>query len=118
MNVQDIPRGSDDYAGMALIDAATAVLAQRKPDIPKDFLAKLFGLAVPEDLERYSAEELAGIAEQSWSLLRQPTGGAPKIRFEPAPMTPGVSVLEMINDDMPFLVDSVVGELNERGLDI
>ena len=29
-----------------------------------------------------------------------------------------VAVLEIINDDMPFLVDSVVGELNQRGLDI
>ena len=59
MNVQDIPRSGDDYASVALIDAATALLAKRKPDIPDDFLAKLFGLAVPDDLERYSAEELA-----------------------------------------------------------
>ena len=27
-------------------------------------------------------------------------------------------MLDIVNDDMPFLVDSVVGELNERGLDI
>ena len=27
-------------------------------------------------------------------------------------------MLEIVNDDMPFLVDSVVGELNQRGLDI
>ncbi len=60
MNVQDIPRGGDDYASVALIDAATALLAKRKPDIPTDFLAKLFGLAAPDDLARYSAEELAG----------------------------------------------------------
>ena len=31
---------------------------------------------------------------------------------------PGVAVLDIVNDDMPFLVDSVVGELNQRGLDI
>ncbi len=54
MNVQDIPRGGDDYASVALIDAATALLAKRKRDIPDDFLAKLFGLAVPEDLARYT----------------------------------------------------------------
>ena len=33
-------------------------------------------------------------------------------------MTRTVSVLDIINDDMPFLLDSVVGELNQRGLDI
>src|SRR5262249_30364988 len=29
-----------------------------------------------------------------------------------------VSVLEIVNDDMPFLVDSVMGELNQRGIEI
>src|SRR5262249_3103800 len=28
------------------------------------------------------------------------------------------SIIEIINDDMPFLVDSVMGELNERDLDV
>src|SRR3984885_5224474 len=116
MNVQDIPRGGDDYAGMALIDAATAVLAKRKPDIPNDFLGKLFGLAVPDDLARYSAEELADIGEQSWAFLAERASGVAKIRFTPAATGRGVSVLEIVNDDMPFLVDSVVGELEQRGL--
>jgi len=118
MNVQDIPRGGDDYAGVALIDAASAVLAKRKPDIPEDFLAKLFGLAVPEDIERYSADELADVAENSWAFLAEHLPGSPKIRFERSAAIRGMSVLEIINDDMPFLVDSVIGELNSRGLDI
>jgi len=118
MNVQGIPCSGDDYAGVALIDAATALLATRRPDIAADFLAKLFGLAVAEDLERYSAEELAGIAEQSWSFLAVRQAGAAKLRFEPAAAPRGIAVLEILNDDMPFLVDSVVGELNQRGLDI
>ncbi len=29
-----------------------------------------------------------------------------------------ISVLEIVNDDMPFLVDSVIGELAERGLEV
>src|ERR1700722_3202389 len=118
MNVQDIPRNGDDYASVALIDAATALLTSRNRDIPDDFLAKLFGLAVPDDLARYTAEQLAGIAEQSWSFLAERPAGAPKLRFEPAAAPAGISVLEIINDDMPFLVDSVVTELNRRGLDI
>ncbi len=128
MNVQDVPRqdvprgdlphSGDDYASVALIGAATAVLAQRQRDIPDDFAAKLFGLAVPEDLERYTAEELADIAERSWSFLQERQSGAAKIRFAPAAAKSGGAVLEILNDDMPFLVDSVVGELNRRGLDI
>ncbi len=118
MSVQDIPLSADDYASVALIDAAAALLAKGNRGIPSDFVAKLFGLTVPEDIERYSAEELAGIAEQSWSFLADRKTGVPKIRFEPAAAPRRICVLEIINDDMPFLVDSVVGELNQRGLDI
>ncbi|HXQ84643.1 MAG TPA: NAD-glutamate dehydrogenase [Xanthobacteraceae bacterium] len=117
MNVQDIPRTGDEYVSVALIDTATALLAKRKLDIPADFLAKLFGLAVPEDLSRCTAAEIAGFAERSWSFLAERETGTPKVRFEPA-ASRGVSVLEIVNDDMPFLVDSVVGEINRRGLEI
>ena len=118
MNAQDIPRSDDSHAGAALLAAAAALLAKRKSGIPADFVVRLFGLAVPDDLDRYSAEALAGIAERSWAFLAERTAGVPKIRFEPAVTPPSIAVLEIINDDMPFLVDSVVGELNRRGLDI
>src|SRR5271165_4985140 len=93
MNVQDVPRGDTprdgrqdgDYASVALIDEAGALLTQRRRDIPDDFVAKLFGLAVPQDLDRYTATELAGIAEHSWSLLQERPAGAAKISFEPLP---------------------------------
>jgi glutamate dehydrogenase len=123
MNVQDLPRGDlphsgDDYASVALIGAVAAELMQRKRDIPDDFPAKLFGLAVPEDLERYTAEELADIAERSWSFLQERQSGTAKMRLESIAAKRGGAVLEIVNDDMPFLVDSVVGEINRRGLDI
>jgi glutamate dehydrogenase len=118
MNVQDFPRADDDRTGLALVVAAASLLAERRHDIPRDFLAAVYGYAAPDDLARYRAEELAAIAEQSWTFLATREAGAPHIRFEPAPATPGVAVLDIVNDDMPFLVDSVLGELNERGLDI
>jgi glutamate dehydrogenase len=118
MNVQDTVRAGEDYTSAALIDAATTALAKRNADVPDDFLIKLFGLAVPEDLERYTADELAALAEQSWTFIAQRTAGVPKLRFEPAVALPGLSVLEILNDDMPFLVDSIIAELNRRSLDI
>jgi glutamate dehydrogenase len=122
MNVHDFPLDTDDSAGQALIGAASAALAKRRSDIPGGFLAELLGSAVPDDLRRYGPDELAAIAERSWSLLAVRKAGAPKISFEPAPalapVTRTVAVLDIINDDMPFLLDSVVGELNQRGLDI
>ena len=49
--------------------------------------------------------------------------GAPKIRCETVTLKESggrksVSVIEIVNDDMPFLVDSVMGELAERRLTV
>ncbi len=123
MNVPDIPPAADDHATAALIESAAALLAKRNPGIPAEFAAGLFGLGVPEDLARCTAQELAGIAEDAWSFLAERKAGTPKFRFEPSRVSPagvsgGISILEIVNDDMPFLVDSVIGEINQRGLDI
>jgi len=118
MNLQDYPRAVEEVAGQALIGAASAALAQRRNDIPESFVADLFGLAAPDDLARCKPAELAAIAEQSWSVLAQRSADTPKVVFAPAAVPRGMAVLDIVNDDMPFLLDSVLGELNQRGLDI
>ena len=118
MNLHGNPEGSDRESGVALIAAAAKLLAKRKSGVPNGFVAKLFELTAPEDLRHCGAPELADVAEQSWSFLAERQPSAPKIRFEPLPGARGVCVLEIVNDDMPFLVDSVVGELTSRGFEI
>jgi glutamate dehydrogenase len=82
----------------------------------------LFAHAPPEDLLRYDPAQLAALAEDAWSFLAVRKSGAPKIRFEGPATAPAQrrsdSVLEIVNDDMPFLLDSVLGELAERGLSV
>ena len=118
MAVQNIPRPQDDQARESLAAAAAAVLAGRRRDIPREFVLELYARVAPDDLERCSPDELADIAEQSWSFLLQRPPAAPKVAFAPRPASPGIAVLEILNDDMPFLVDSVLGELGEHALDI
>jgi len=118
MAVQNIPRSEADGQRLTLIGAAAALVAGRWRNFPPDFFADLYARAVPDDLERYRPEELAAFGEQAWTLLLERKPGAAKIDCAPARLTPGITVLEILNDDMPFLVDSVLGELNERGLDI
>jgi glutamate dehydrogenase len=105
-----------------LLARAGAILRERAADAPEDFAAHLFDGAAAEDLVRYEAAELADIAAASWRFLAQRNPGMPKIRVTTAPPDDGprlkdVSVIELVNDDMPFLVDSVTGALTERGLD-
>jgi glutamate dehydrogenase len=113
---------ADERAAHALLAQADAILRERAADAPEDFAAHLFTGAAAEDLMRYEAAELADIAAASWQFLAERNPGMPKIRVTTAPLTDGrrlkdVSVIELVNDDMPFLVDSVTGALAERGLD-
>ena len=118
MAVMSIPRTDEDEPGQTLVEAAAAILTARRGDIPRDFLVELFERAAADELTRYSAEELAGIGEQSWSFVLQREPGAPKVAFAPSYAGRSTAVLEILNDDMPFLVDSVLGELSERAVDI
>jgi glutamate dehydrogenase len=118
MAVLSMPRAQKGEAGQTLVESAAALLAARRSHIPGSFLIDLFERAAPEDLVCLSPDELAAIGEQSWAFLLERQAGLPKIAFRPDAAGPGIAVLEIVNDDMPFLVDSVLGELAERTVDV
>src|SRR5215471_12274376 len=116
-----LPGAEDEGVAALLLAMAERLLGASQSKIPRDFVGSLFARAVPEDLVRYDAREVAALAEAAWSFLADRPAGAPRIRFE-QPAFAGdrlrqVSVLEIVNDDMPFLVDSVMGELAEQGVE-
>jgi glutamate dehydrogenase len=117
----DLPVAEEESAARAVIGQANATLS-RRPDIPRAFVGQLFGHAVPEDVLRYGAEDIAALAERAYDFLAERAPGVPKIRCETVPLAASgarraISVIEIVNDDMPFLVDSVMGEIAERRLD-
>ncbi len=108
----------EEQAALRLIEDASGLLDDDQ--VPDSFVARLFEHAAPEDLVGYAAEELASLAAEAWANFRVRKPGTPSIRFA-APAVPpggerlkGISVIEIVNDDMPFLVDSVMAELGER----
>ena len=113
---------NDEERGEEALIAAAAKLASTAAT-PVDFVTGLFAHAAPEDLLRYDPAQLAALAQGAWSFLQCRKPGTSKIRFEgPSPSSAGHrrndSVLEIVNDDMPFLLDSVLGELSDRGLSV
>ena len=79
--------------------------------------------AAPEELENQPTEQLYGAMLALWRLGARRRPDEPVLRlYNPrmeehgwnAPHT----VLEIVNDDMPFLVDSTVAALTERGLGV
>ena len=116
----ELPGSEEQGAAAALIAQAAAALAGA---VPAPFVNQLFGRAVPEDVVRYGAADLAMLAKRGWEFLSERTPGTPKIRCETVALKASgertsVTVIEIVNDDMPFLVDSVMGELAERKLDL
>ncbi|WP_431015995.1 NAD-glutamate dehydrogenase [Bradyrhizobium pachyrhizi] len=116
--MEDIMAWRDDKARAALIrDAAGSVPAGKSP---RAFAEPLFGYTNIEDLANYDAASLALLAEQAWEHVQRRTAGSADIRVVNPTLPNGreISVLEILNDNMPFLFDSTMAELAEQGLEV
>ena len=120
---QELPVSEEEGLVRSLIEQADTALAGARADMPRDFAAQLFGRTVPEDVVHYGPADLARLAERAWDFLAERAPNTPKIRCATVPLTDSaerkaITIVEIVNDDMPFLVDSVMGELGERRLPV
>ena len=108
----------DDKARATLIREAAGSVQPGKT--PRTFAELLFGHTNIEDLASYDAASLAFLAEQAWEHVQQRTAGRADIRVINPMMPDGreISVLEVLNDNMPFLFDSTMAELAEQGIEV
>ena len=76
----ELPRQRGRRRRPPLIDAGRAPLAaaQRRPRISS---RSLFARAVPEDLVRYGADDLAVLAERAWDFLARARARRAKMRL-------------------------------------
>ncbi len=88
------------------------------------FAAALFREGAAEDLVLYSADELVVVTRDAYERMSDRKSGDAFVRvFNPKPVNsdgvlPEVSVVEIVNDNMPFLVDSVMSELQAASVDL
>ncbi|HXR28791.1 MAG TPA: NAD-glutamate dehydrogenase, partial [Solirubrobacteraceae bacterium] len=97
---------------------APAELARCEP-----FVRQYYRWVPGEDLAELGADDLAGAALALWSFVQRRAAGETKIRiYNPRGEQHGWqsprTVIEILSDDMPFLVDSVTMELRRRGVGI
>ena len=102
----------------ALIDARSQKSERASLTI---FARAYFERVDPEDIAVRSAEDLYGALLSHWQFARKREAGAIKVRvFNPGAGEHGWAsrhtVVEIVNDDMPFLVDSASMEVNRQGL--
>ena len=83
------------------------------------FLSALYEHAPPADIVTRSVEDLAGGAHALWRFGARRSPGEALVRvYNPAAhdgWTSPRTIVEIVNDDMPFLVDSVSAAINDRG---
>jgi glutamate dehydrogenase len=87
----------------------------------KRYAESLFARASSDDLSAHAADEWATIASSLYALMRTRKPGTALIRvFNPDPAADGWSsthtAIEIVNDDMPFLVDTVSLAVTQAGM--
>src|SRR5207249_6444243 len=110
-----------DELKSTLVEKAVAQVRERidgaQAPIVETFLRAYYGDAPPEDLEGL---DLYGAALAHWHLVQRRNPGEVKLHaYTPTAEEHGWrsthSVIEIVSDDMPFIVDSVAMALTRRG---
>src|SRR5213595_2674959 len=104
-----------------LVELIAAKLPAQQAKEAAEFAQQYYGQVSAEDLAERPVADLYGAALSHWHFARVFAGGAPKLRvYNPRLEEHGWqsthTVIEIVNDDMPFLVDSTTMEVNRNGL--
>jgi glutamate dehydrogenase len=106
-----------------LIDAVLGKLTERLGHEPpvacQEFVRQLFHWVPAQDLNERAPDDLAGMALSQFELAGQRAPGEPKVRVYNPDLgrngwSSGHTAVEIVCDDMPFLVDSITVELNRQ----
>src|SRR5215217_7419753 len=107
-----------------LLDKVVARIREQMPEDQapqvEEFARQYYGWVEAADLEDRSPIDAYGAALSHWSFAGRREPGEWKIRvynphFEEHGWQSTHTIIEMVNDDMPFLVDSTRMEINRQG---
>ncbi len=87
------------------------------------FLEQALEDYIDDETPELGPEDLANVLAQFWQYAEmRPVKAGPMIRVRPALCVAGkpltYDLIEIVQDDAPFLVDSVMGELGEQGVSV
>ncbi|HLB14888.1 MAG TPA: NAD-glutamate dehydrogenase domain-containing protein [Burkholderiales bacterium] len=114
-----------DKAHAERLDQILALVREKLPAEARGpveaFVRAYYRQVDPEDLAERSPADLYGAALSHWNFARRRAPGQARVRvFNPNVQEHGWesthTIVEIVNDDMPFLVSSVTMEVNRHGL--
>ncbi|SDR24384.1 NAD-glutamate dehydrogenase [Pseudovibrio sp. Tun.PSC04-5.I4] len=115
--------GTTTEAKAGLIADTCALLIDGNEEEAR-FAEDLFGHADAEDLQNYTASELAVISKEAWGDFINHPLGTHRVRvFNPQPNADGkqledITIVEIVNDNMAFLVSSVMGAIQTASYEV
>ncbi|HEY0053344.1 MAG TPA: NAD-glutamate dehydrogenase, partial [Caulobacteraceae bacterium] len=90
--------------------------------LEKAFVEQALDDYVADETPELDADSFAALLAEFWAFGdKRPIGDPPRIRIRPARVTAGraaYDLVEVVQDDGPFLVDSVMGELSDAGVSV
>jgi glutamate dehydrogenase len=106
-----------------MLDLAQARLQPDSFAVIEPFLAHYYEQVGAEGVLNRNTDDLYGAALSHWQFARGFATGSARVRvynprIEEHGWKSGHTVIEIVNDDMPFLVDSVTMEINRLGLTV
>ncbi|HEX2159852.1 MAG TPA: NAD-glutamate dehydrogenase [Actinomycetes bacterium] len=114
-----------EQAKAEILQQIVATIHEKVPEDRRDqveeFARQYYQRLAPEDLLELEPEDLYGAVLAHWRLAHRRQPGEAKVRvysprFEEHGWRSKHSIVEIVTDDMPFLVDSVAMELNRNSL--
>ncbi len=83
-------------------------------------MLEIMGAAIsPDDIGLFDERLLANMASIHWELANKRQHGEPKIKITESAVKSGLArktIIDIVSDDMAFLVDSVIAEINRHKL--
>ncbi len=118
-----MPRYSKTAEEKLVSRIAAAAEKRRGVAPPAFFVETLYRHAASEDVLSLREEALLGVTVSAWSAMQARRPGEIKLRvYNPEAdengFDLGYTVVEIVNDDMPFLVDSVIAGLNRTNISV
>jgi len=96
------------------------LLPYKAPAAMKDFAQNFLSKIPEEDLKQITAPVLAKTVETHWNLLKDKNDDKPRVKIytptrEEDGRSAGRTIIDIVQDDMAFLIDSIVAEIVRHG---
>ncbi len=108
------PHSSSETVGL-IVEQISAPEARRH--LILQFAGQLFGDIEELELASHAPEVMADLAREAYATFDTRSPGMANVRVRDASTDKwNATIIEIANDDMPFLLDSVLSELVDRGM--